>query len=102
MHGLAGRQTSGARFAARLDRGVADDAAPEAIVVSLNGLRASMYTNSRARRWPVESVIVDDLVTHVDATYRTIARREGRAVAGMSMGATGPYDWASHTPTASA
>ena len=89
LHGLGGRQTSGGRLAARLDRGIGDGAVPEAIVVSANGLRASMYSNSRDGRWPVESVLVDDLVPHVDTTYRTIARREGRAIAGMSMGGYG-------------
>ena len=89
LHGLGGRQTSGARLAARLDRGIRARAVPETIVVSVNGLRASMYSDSKDGRWPVEQVIVQDLVTHVDGAYRTIARREGRAIAGMSMGGYG-------------
>jgi putative tributyrin esterase len=36
-----------------------------------------------------EDFIVKDLVAHVDTNYRTIATREGRAVAGVSMGAWG-------------
>ena len=36
-----------------------------------------------------EDFIVRDLVTYVDKHYRTIASREGRAVAGVSMGAWG-------------
>ena len=36
-----------------------------------------------------EGQIVRDLIPHVDATYRTIAAREGRAVAGLSMGGYG-------------
>jgi len=35
--------------------------------------------------------IVRDLVPHVDATYRTRAVREGRAVAGLSMGGYGAW-----------
>jgi endo-1,4-beta-xylanase len=38
---------------------------------------------------PVESVIVKDLIPHIDATYRTVARREGRIVEGFSMGGFG-------------
>ena len=33
--------------------------------------------------------IVEDVVSHVDWNYRTIARREGRAIAGLSMGGYG-------------
>jgi putative tributyrin esterase len=36
-----------------------------------------------------EAQIVRDLVPHVDGAYRTLAAREGRAVAGLSMGGYG-------------
>ncbi len=36
-----------------------------------------------------EDHIVRDLIGHVDATYRTIATREGRAINGLSMGGYG-------------
>ena len=36
-----------------------------------------------------EDHIVQDVVGHVDANYRTIARREGRALTGLSMGGYG-------------
>jgi S-formylglutathione hydrolase FrmB len=36
-----------------------------------------------------ETYITKDLVTHVDTTYRTIAKREARAIAGLSMGGFG-------------
>jgi len=91
MHGLGGRQSGGARLAARLDRGIRAGEAPEVIVVSINGLRASMYSDSKDGQRPVESMIVEDLVPHVDATYRTIPRRQARAVAGMSMGGYGTF-----------
>ena len=38
-----------------------------------------------------EGQIVRDLIPHVDATYRTLAAREGRAVAGLSMGGYGAF-----------
>jgi S-formylglutathione hydrolase FrmB len=41
------------------------------------------------RKRDYETYLVDDLVTHVDATYRTIASREGRAIGGLSMGGYG-------------
>jgi S-formylglutathione hydrolase FrmB len=36
-----------------------------------------------------ETYITKDLVGHIDATYRTIAKREARAIAGLSMGGFG-------------
>lgn len=38
---------------------------------------------------PVESAFITDLIPHVDKTYRTIATRTGRAIAGYSMGGYG-------------
>ncbi len=36
-----------------------------------------------------EDMIIKDLIGHVDATYRTVASREGRAINGLSMGGYG-------------
>ncbi len=36
-----------------------------------------------------EDYMIKDLVGHVDATYRTVAGREGRAITGLSMGGYG-------------
>ncbi len=36
-----------------------------------------------------EDHIIQDVIGHVDANYRTLARREGRAIAGLSMGGFG-------------
>ena len=41
------------------------------------------------RRADYERYIVDDLIAHVDATYRTVAERRGRAIGGFSMGGFG-------------
>jgi putative tributyrin esterase len=45
-----------------------------------------------------EAQIVRDLVPHVDATYRTLATAEGRAVAGLSMGGYGALKLALRHP----
>jgi putative tributyrin esterase len=36
-----------------------------------------------------ETYITEDLVSYIDTTYRTLATREGRAIAGLSMGGFG-------------
>jgi putative tributyrin esterase len=50
----------------------------------------SWYVNSASEpNAKYEDFIVGDLVTYVDAHYRTMASRDGRAIAGVSMGAWG-------------
>ena len=49
----------------------------------------SAYTGVDFPTEPVETAFFDDLIPHVDATYRTLATREGRAVGGYSMGGAG-------------
>ena len=53
----------------------------------LPGKQNKHATCVRARKY--ETYITKDLIGHVDATYRTIATREGRAIAGLSMGGFG-------------
>ncbi len=44
-------------------------------------------TDGQKNAW--EDHIIEDVVGHVDANYRTIDQREGRAIAGLSMGGFG-------------
>jgi endo-1,4-beta-xylanase len=74
----------------RLDKAIRAGRVDPMIVIFPNGLRgATMYCDSRDGAYPVETVILKDLIPHVDATYRTVASREGRAVEGFSMGGYG-------------
>lgn len=108
LHGLGGNERNW------VEGGKLDEAAAAvglaAIVVMPDG-DASFYVdavapadpacagNPFARREPAadycvprrayERYIVDDLLAHVDATYRTIARRDGRGIGGLSMGGFG-------------
>jgi endo-1,4-beta-xylanase len=63
---------------------------PPMIIVYPNGLHgATMYSDTKNGEFPVESVIIKDLIPHIDATYRTVASRAGRALDGFSMGGFG-------------
>jgi endo-1,4-beta-xylanase len=55
----------------------------------VNGLKTSSFVDWENGRVPVQTVIVKELIPHVDSTYRTIATREGRAIEGFSMGGAG-------------
>jgi enterochelin esterase-like enzyme len=62
---------------------------PPMLVVLPNGMASSMWCDSLSGVVPMESVVIDDLIPHVDATFRTIAARHGRIVEGFSMGGSG-------------
>jgi S-formylglutathione hydrolase FrmB len=74
-----------------LNRGIAEKRFGEMIVVmpdARTNWGGSFYTNSAATgNW--EDFIVKDLVSYVDAKYRTLARPESRGIAGHSMGGYG-------------
>jgi enterochelin esterase-like enzyme/acetyl esterase/lipase len=90
LHASGGTPRSGAEIVRRIDKAIRAGRIPPMIVVLPNGLRGNtMYCDSRDGKYPVESVIIKDLIPHVDATYRTIASREGRALDGFSMGGFG-------------
>jgi len=88
LHGLTSNYNAWGRQAAAYYADLVGDV----IVVMPDGGN-SWYTNwvenegGQKNDW--EDHIVVDVVGHVDANYRTIARREGRAISGLSMGGYG-------------
>lgn len=113
LHGLTGNETNWVELA-KLDT-AADALGLQAIVVMPDG-DDSFYVNAVAkadydacmkdgtglfvpqrqnkratcvRSRAYETYITKDLIAHVDATYRTIATRQARAIAGLSMGGFG-------------
>ena len=49
------------------------------IAVLVNGVAASFYRDDPSGKVPVETMIIKELIPHVDQTYRTIAKREACA-----------------------
>ncbi|HYZ87128.1 MAG TPA: alpha/beta hydrolase-fold protein [Bryobacteraceae bacterium] len=89
LHGSGGNETSGARIAEHFNQAIRSDQARPAIMVFPNGGKKTEY-----RDWPdqnvlSESMIIHELIPHVDSTYRTEASPRGRAIEGMSMGGNG-------------
>jgi enterochelin esterase-like enzyme len=89
LHGYGGSMRAGVSFVKPLDAAIRAGKAPTMIVVLVNGTAASFYCDSADGKRPVDSLLVKELVPHVDQAYRTIARREARAVEGFSMGGYG-------------
>jgi len=87
LHGLTGNYANWARMGVpRYAR------AYDLIVVMPDGGNA-WYVNwaktEEGQKNDWEDAIIKDMIGHVDATYRTIAKREGRAINGLSMGGYG-------------
>ena len=90
LHGAFGQPYGATPIVKRLDAVLRGGGAPEIIVVScFDPTGLSMWSNSKDGRLPMETVIIDELIPHIDATYRTIPDRSGRGIEGFSMGGYG-------------
>ncbi|MFM7507083.1 MAG: alpha/beta hydrolase [Rubrivivax sp.] len=89
LHGSGGGLAGIPALARHFDEAIEAGRAPPCLVVLVNGLPMGMYVDWSNGAAPVETVIVEELVPHIDATLRTIASREGRLLDGFSMGGYG-------------
>jgi endo-1,4-beta-xylanase len=90
LHGAYGRPYSATPVVQRLDAAIRAGTAAEMIIVScIDPTGLSMWTNSKDGRLPMETVIVKELLPHIDSNYRTIANRGSRGIEGFSMGGYG-------------
>jgi S-formylglutathione hydrolase FrmB len=87
LHGLTSNYTAWAFMK------VPDVAANYRLIIVMPDVGNSWYVNwaeseaGQKNNW--EDYIIRDLIGHVDSTYRTMARREARAINGLSMGGYG-------------
>ncbi|MET9270880.1 alpha/beta hydrolase-fold protein [Kribbella sp. NPDC003557] len=96
LHGRGDSMSAWTQVKSRLDELIGSGEIPPTIAIMPDApwsSRASWYVDSAYTGAdpgrPVETALLKDLVPHVDATYRTIADRTGRAIAGYSMGGAG-------------
>jgi poly(3-hydroxybutyrate) depolymerase len=89
LHGSGGGLTGIGQVARSFDAAIESGRTPPCLVVFVNGLVEGMYVDWKDGSVPLETIIVRELLPHVDATYRTLAVREGRALDGYSMGGYG-------------
>lgn len=91
LHGFMGTDSISAPMKAILDRGIAQQKIRPYILVQANQYtlyEGSFYSNSSLTgNW--SDFTAKELVEYVDKNFRTIARREGRGIAGHSMGGYG-------------
>jgi enterochelin esterase-like enzyme len=100
LHGGFGYQSDGGKIAIpSFAAAIAADKMPEVIIVIPQALPSGWYCNSKDGTRPVEDVLIQDLVPHIDATYRTIAAPQARGIEGMSMGGYGAIHLGLKYPT---
>jgi S-formylglutathione hydrolase FrmB len=94
LHGLGGSAADWVSARARL----ADYAAQYPFIVVVPEGKDGWYTDGPAANEKFESYFVEELIPDVDRRFRTLAAREGRAVAGLSMGGYGSMKFALKHP----
>ena len=75
---------AGVQFVQPLDAAIRAGKSPAMIAVLVNGLDASFYCDSMDGKWPVDSVIVKELIPHIDQNFRTLPTRDSRGIATAS------------------
>jgi enterochelin esterase-like enzyme len=89
LHGMGGNENSDAGgFSGLVRQAMADGKIPPVICVYPNG-GTSGYVDHPDTKVMVETFLIKELIPYVDANWRTIATRDGRALAGFSMGGGG-------------
>ncbi|HUR38478.1 MAG TPA: alpha/beta hydrolase-fold protein [Planctomycetota bacterium] len=89
LHGRGGTESSNLGAITLLDAAIKDGKVPPMIYVHAMGGRNSGYVDAPDGSVMGETAIIRELIPHIDATYRTIAKKEGRAVEGFSKGGQG-------------
>lgn len=102
LHGRGDSMTAWTRIKADLDRMIADGEVPPVIAILPDAPWSgrgsyyvdSAYTGADDPGRPVETALTHDLVSYVDANYRTAAHRGARLIGGYSMGGAGALRYA--------
>jgi enterochelin esterase-like enzyme len=89
LHGAGGHESQGLAQAALLDKSIAAGLMPPVIMVIPNGGKRSEYRDWKEQNVLAETMIIRELIPHIDANYRTLPAPMGRAIEGMSMGGNG-------------
>ena len=86
--GRPGNETKSIHLTMEIDRAMRRGKVPDMIYVFVNGGKVSHYNTPQFDSLG-EDVFVNELIPHVDATYRTVAKRAGRGLEGFSQGGRG-------------
>lgn len=97
LHGSGGNETSwvvDGHAKQVIDKAIADGVMPPAVVIMPGSL--SWWVDGYNE--PAETAFFDDLIPHIEATWRVIPEREGRVVGGLSAGGYGTVNFVLEHP----
>jgi enterochelin esterase-like enzyme len=89
LHGAGAGTSSIAPLCQLYANAIQSKLIPPVLIVFPNGMQYSMWSDAVNGNVPMESVVINDLISHVDANFRTLPRRQGRIIEGFSMGGYG-------------
>jgi len=87
--GRPGSETKSIQLVSIIDEHISAGTIPPMIYVFVNGGPVSHYNMPNRPEAQGADVFVKELIPHIDATYRTVAKREGRGIEGFSQGGRG-------------
>ena len=89
LHGSQGNESRSLHAAETLHAAITAGQVEPMLMVFANGGRNSGYIDSVDGTVRPVTMIIEELIPHIDATYRTRADRGGRGIEGFSMGGGG-------------
>ncbi len=90
LHGSGGSSPgSAAQVAQRYGEAMRVGKIPPMIMVFPNGLPMGMWCDWKDGSVKLETMFIEELIPHIDRSFRTQAKREGRVIEGFSMGGYG-------------
>lgn len=100
LHGYSDDETGWTQFGQAqeiADKTINSGDAPPMIIV-MPDAEVTWYMNTYDNKGRYEEFFTDEFIPHIDASYRTRAKKEFRAVAGLSMGGFGTLLYATKHP----
>lgn len=100
LHGYGDNETGWIQYGEAdriVDEKIKTGELPPMIIVMPDG-GTSWYVNDYQNKVRYEDMFVQEMIPHIDSTFRTRPKREFRAVSGLSMGGLGALVLAMHHP----
>lgn len=89
LHGNGGNELTSTNVVEVLHEQISSGQIPPLIMVLANGGHSTFYKDSFDGKFPIESILITELIPHIDQHYRTIASGDARCIEGFSMGGRG-------------
>ena len=89
LHGGGGDESRNLRRIEGFKKAIQNKLIPPTIMVMPNGAKGSGYQDSFDGSLMIKTMIIEELIPHIDQNFRTIPESRARAIQGFSMGGAG-------------